>query len=465
MEEEIIKNNNYKKEINIYTKSFDELINDSKFANSFNKLPNNKSAIKTSLQGKTIMEQEYGFIITNTPIRVMQVDNITSYTFHIKRNLEDNLYFENLVIQNDSIGNTTANIVKYTPSEPMTSFAEHNSYTFEGETEITSIIYNDNQISETGKIVTSCRDMYGFRCTGRSGTSGSCGASPHIPTGACTFWTPSCIAYTFITKSCTSYDDGTGDDGGGFNPGGTSSYGTGGGNNGPIYSDPVCGNNCIDEEIITPQDLCNDLASKDANPDFINYMADLKTRAASQGFESAYTMFQNASLGLQFSPRYDGSLQDPVVDIGVGFTDTSADLNSIGAIHCHLDNGTTFKIFSFEDIIALAKFADISTRPTPEFGIYVVTSSGTFCLKIKNKIQLKQMLVRMIGTQFTYENNFAKKVKTSDSLDKQILGFLKFLKENHFGNILELYKKNETNNTWQKQELNSNETTVNPTNC
>ena len=108
----------------------------------------------------------------------------------------------------------------------------------------------------------------------------------------------------------------------------------------------------FEDDEVSPQDLCNDLATKDANPDFINYMNDLKTRAASQDFESAYTMFQNAGLGLQFSPRYDGTPDHPEVNVGVGFSSTSADLNSIGVIHCHLDNGSTYKIFSFQDMIA-----------------------------------------------------------------------------------------------------------------
>ncbi|MCW1147200.1 hypothetical protein [Flavobacterium lacisediminis] len=43
MEEEVIRNHNYSKDIKIYQKSFDELIKDSKFATSFNKLPKRKT--------------------------------------------------------------------------------------------------------------------------------------------------------------------------------------------------------------------------------------------------------------------------------------------------------------------------------------------------------------------------------------------------------------------------------------
>ena len=115
------------------------------------------------------MEEQYGFTITTSPVRVMKVGNLTSYTIHILRNIPSNTYFENLVVQNDSIGNTTAHIIKYTPFMPMTAFAEHNSYSFEGETEFTSIIYDDTQVNTSGKMVTVCRNLYRTMCNGRIG--------------------------------------------------------------------------------------------------------------------------------------------------------------------------------------------------------------------------------------------------------------------------------------------------------
>ena len=182
------------------------------------------------------------------------------------------------------MGNTSAQIIKYTPFMPMTAYVEHNSYSFEGNTEFSSIIYNDNQVSETGKMVTDCRNLYGFRCTGRNGTSGACGAPAHIPRGECTTWTPDCIVYTFITQSCTTYDDGTGDETGGFSPGGGSSYNTGGGNN-PVYSDPVC-TNCFEG---TPDDIdtdaCNELKKMSKNESVSDALKDAKTFATTSDVE------------------------------------------------------------------------------------------------------------------------------------------------------------------------------------
>lgn len=465
MNEDVISENHYSNDLKIklYEKKYEQLMTEKKFVKSFSKIPKKSS---NSILNRTVMEDEYGFTISDKPAKVIEMNGDVSYTFLIERDSIATDFFENLVVQTDSLDNTEAYIIKYTLTSDFFN-TDHNSLDYTATKEITSIIYNNqNSTSSTSnKIIyqTDCVVVnYITCCQSWSGGPGSC----HPAQEVC-LTSSAGTQYLSSTSEtiCTTTEIDLGDTSGG----GSSSSGSGGsGGGGSVNTSPV--NNCttcieIDEEIITPQDLCNDLAAKDANPDFINYMADLKSRAASQNFESAYTMFQNAILGLQFSPRYDGSLQEPEVNIGVGFTDTLADLNSIGAIHCHLDNGTTFKIFSFSDIIALAEFADISTRPTSEFGIYVVTSSGTFCLKIKNKIQLKQMLTIMRMTLKTYEDDFDKFVKKEQNLDTQVLEFLKFLKIKQFGNILELYKKDETNNVWQKQELNSNETTVTPTNC
>ena len=434
------------------------------------KLLHVNNAIESNKNNRSVYSSEFDFYIDTDFATYIENEDATyhSYTFLITRtNPASDL--ENLVFSLNNQGEYDALIITYNLNAQEKSLLE------DGET-----------VDLTGKVTSQRIDGASLQndiFNKESATSGNCegyvaytyckyNIDTHVggykPDGSrCDGYTYDreyfgCSGYGGTTTTGTTGDSSPPPSGGGSTGSNTTNE------NDPVITYPTT--TCpdcpeIDEEIITPQDLCNDLAAKDANSDFINYMADLKLRAASQNFESAYTMFQNASLGLQFSPRYDGSLQEPEVNIGVGFTDTLADLNSIGAIHCHLDDGTTFKIFSFSDIIALAEFADISTRPTSEFGIYVVTSSGTFCLKIKNKIQLKQMLIRMRMTLKTYEDDFDKHVKKEQNLDTQVLEFLKFLKIKQFGNILELYKKDETNNVWQKQELNSNETTVNPTNC
>ena len=144
---------------------------------------------------------------------------------------------------------------------------------------------------------------------------------------------------------------------------------------------------------------------------------------------------------------------------------TQSVLNSVGFIHCHLDNGKTYKVFSFSDFIALAQIADVSTRPTPEFAIYVVTSSGTFALTIKDKIGLKKKLNTMKLFIKNYETIMEEKFKLTDNLQTQIKGLLKFMKENGFSNMIDLYQKDETDQKWQRLALNRNETEVEPKKC
>ena len=404
----------------------------SKFVNSFNKLPKRKAIINSSLQGKTVMEEQYGFTITNTPVRVMQVGNVTSYTFHIERDSIDNTFFENLVVQNDSIGNTTANIIKYTPFTPMTSFTEHNSYSFEGDTEVTSIIYDDNQISENGKMVTDCRNLYGFRCTGSYSTANgsSCNAPSHIPTGLCTYYTEECIKYIFVTQSCTSYDDGMGDTTGGFNPGGGSSYGTGGGGTVPIFSDPVCGSNCIEPYEDSPCVRLNKLL----NPTKCNIgpkldiLGDMLLNPANNGVENGFS-FQMNSNGTYSNPE--------IPNQGEGSIKIPTGSNIYGAAHTHTDKLTD--MFSWNDVYTLINlYRDASDELRNDIVFILVTASGkTYSIKIDNIRTLKNFmdgqfrllkdkfpnkstrdLLKMINEKSTFKGN-------QDDLERAFLNYYK----------------------------------------
>ena len=199
-------------------------------------------------------------------------------------------------------------------------------------------------------------------------------------------------------------------------------------------------------------------------------MTDLKSKAANQGFESAYAINQNASEGLLVGPEFTG---DPngvgkgrEVNLQLGSSIYAAAANCIGFIHCHLDDGTTYKVFSFSDIYALAQIASISTRPKTEFAIYVTTSSGTFALKVNNKILLKNKKDFMDVGWKEFEDKFDKLVKKEYTYDKQKLGFMKFINAMPYniGNPgIDMYEK--VNGTWNKLALASNGNNVTSTPC
>lgn len=405
------------------------------------------------------MEQQYGFTITNTPVRVMQVGNITSYTFHIERDVNDNTYFENLVVQNDSVGNTSAQIIKYTPFTPMTSFAEHNSYSFEGNTEFSSIIYDDTQIAETGKMVTDCRNLYGFMCNGSFSVSNgvSCNAKSHVPTGMCTEYTAECIKYVFITESCTTYDDGTGDETGGFSPGGGSSYNTGGNNN-PVYSDPVCGGNCITEAgNIDPCDKLNNL--------FLNKQLKVKQNIINElrpDINSNETGEKGVSL-LKSLTNYGYQIIPPTTDAQIFF---NAGGNLFGAIHTH--PLTTFPMFSWSDVLSLYDFHNHLNSSN--------TDMACLLLVCKDKNNVFQTYAIVFNTEGfntldlifnspMYAGMSPKRIagRMDDKLKKKYLkeekngtfDYAKAFLEQFSGSNVSLYKANSNLDSWSRLHINT----------
>ena len=108
------------KEIN-----FNQLVKDTKFKNLLEKVSH------SSASARTAFENQNGFTISDTNVKVIESDSLTSYTMLIQRdNNTDNSYFENLVIQEDIFNNQKAFIIKYTPSE-ITPSAD-NSFSFNG---------------------------------------------------------------------------------------------------------------------------------------------------------------------------------------------------------------------------------------------------------------------------------------------------------------------------------------------
>jgi hypothetical protein len=463
---EVHYHNDYENKIKVTPITIQDVQKNSK---AFEKLTIPKSRLNANLSINRIINDTINNFSVETNYGVyIETENYHSYTFKILRPNGSNYLLENIVVSKISASEYETILYQYDITADELHMIEHGEFV-DLEGKINKIFLENSLITTevTGKYYYNghCYEDNPIYVAGSLCKSGQ---HSFFQGTACDYWGGAGSAtYGYYTWQTTEVAC---DDNGGGGSGGASSYSGGsGGTGGPRAITTPINNcitgNCFEDDEVSPQDLCNDLATKDANPDFINYMNDLKTRAASQNFESAYTMFQNASLGLQFSTRFDGTPAYPEVNIGVGFSSTSADLNSIGAIHCHLDNGTTYKIFSFSDIIALAEFASISTRPTAEFGIYVVTSSGTFCIKIKNKIQLKDRKNIMIATEGLYDEKLERFVKKSKPVDEQVLGFLRFLKEEKFNQSIELFEKDETTNQWNKLELTPNGKEINPTTC
>ncbi|WP_445720447.1 hypothetical protein [Flavobacterium sp.] len=113
---------------------FDELFKDSKFKNLLQSVSNNSNMARSAF------ENQNGFTISNTNVKVIQTDSVTSYTMLIQRDsISNSSYFENLVIQEDIFNNQKAFIIKYTPNQ-ITSTVD-NSFTFQGEIKKSQIAF------------------------------------------------------------------------------------------------------------------------------------------------------------------------------------------------------------------------------------------------------------------------------------------------------------------------------------
>ncbi len=214
---------------------------------------------------------------------------------------------------------------------------------------------------------------------------------------------------------------------------------------------------------------CAELIAKDIDSVFNAKMIELNNKAATQNFESAYILYQNAIDGLQLSNEITGNQNAASANLifQSNSTNSQSNFNAIAAIHCHLDDGSTFKVFSYADIIALAHIATISTRPPNELAIYVTTNSGTFALKVNNRILLRNKKSLLEANLRQNEIDFDNLVKTNFDLNKQKLGFLKFINTiTGIGNPgIDFYEKDTATNKWNLLTLSSNGTAIIPIPC
>ena len=145
LEDEYLKQNNSNHKIKIERKTFHELMKEEKFNAAYTKISKQKNPISSSVLGRTVMEVEYDFTISNIPAKVITYGNNISYNFHINRNVSNSNYFENLVVKIDSTNVPKAYIIKYVLNSNPIFISEHNAYTLDAQTEITQINYNDTE--------------------------------------------------------------------------------------------------------------------------------------------------------------------------------------------------------------------------------------------------------------------------------------------------------------------------------
>ena len=147
------------KHFHVTDKPLQELILNKQFNESFRKLQKSNAPLTSSENAKTALEDQYGFTITNEIAKVIESDNKISYTFEISRENQSETYFENLVIEIDSVNQSKAILLKYTPSEEITSDFT-NQVNFKGDVAVDVIDEEENNTENKYIFVT----MIGSLC-------------------------------------------------------------------------------------------------------------------------------------------------------------------------------------------------------------------------------------------------------------------------------------------------------------
>jgi hypothetical protein len=399
-----------------------------------------------------------------------------TYSFKIE-NIHNTLKFENLHLIETETG-FIAYIMSYDPdpswleekkSDPheevyMTNYVgEITKYSLEREVIYSTDQNNYTTNSSNGTIVECTISMVPF-CFGNgqhdhtNGIDDTCTALDYMVVETCT---------TYFAGGSSSNGDSNNAGGSTNNPDPCPSGGTTG--TVIVGTQPISGvsSGCAPNETVVvsldSEKPCEHLKKNDLNLELQEKISSLKTKAAIQdGVEAGYTMYKHPGSLFSFSVEYtgdpNGDAKGKEVLLQVGTSSTQSILNVVGFVHCHLDDGSTFKVFSFADLIALAEIANFSTNPSSDFVMYVVTNSGTFAMKVNDKILLKSKLNKMNENEIYYESRFKYHVKMDDDVDDQKLGLLKFINEapelDKLG--VDLFEKDESSNSWNKLTLSRN---------
>lgn len=439
------------KVVSIQEKIFDDLILFKSFNESYSKIAKN-IPIANATQGKTALENQYGFTIdADTPIKIIaQQDSTLTYVMLVSRVVEENLKFENLIMRVKN-NETKADLIKYELNEKAEKDVVHNSYKMDIKEVTVTSLEIDGKFDPL-----PFTSYFAVLMCDNDGGGGGGGGAPHVAGPGCIHADNGPHLYVDWGSSTT----GPGTHGQNSNSWNANS---GSGGNGGAVTIPTPST----QVVASP---CEDLSNKEQNQDFIDKMADLTARvAANQNYESGYA-FNKLPIDdeIILTARIDGDPNDfetgGFVDIGFGSSQTQTITNCQGFMHTHI-SATSYQVFSGSDLLALAEIANLSTQPTNQITVYVVTSAGQFAIKIKDRVLLRAKYQIMKATFDSSENKFDFYVKKNSSLEAQKLGLLKFMKNQALDQVMDLYQKDTATGNWSKQNLSPNGTAVLPTNC
>ena len=438
LNEEVIRNEKYAEKIKIRESSLDKLLDEGKFLTAYNKVYANRD------KSRTAMEAQYNFTIVPHGAKVIEDGTKTSYTFKITREISNPDFFENLVINVDSLGQSSAYLLKYTPSEPSHP-SSHNSFTFKGDIKLTPIVYD---VSEMGKDIV-CHTATVMMCNEPWTNGGS--TEPHAATAQCN--NPNHL-FSVTTTTCDvvagggSMGAGAGQYTGGNNTGGQSGSGGGGdetptdGSLNPPSNCPRCPN------IITVP--VEDIDSENTQPSKTpcGHLKNLvKTKPVQDSFKTLDDRkYQNAEWGFGFQTfNTSGTIMPPSI-VQSSHTDpnkldmsTAIGGNFIGASHTHpISSSGYYPMFSLDDIeylLNVSRKHNNNGQPK-DYSVYILTLTvpeGVFAIKIKDPLKFYTNFNSKKDEIFNKIDLKYDKIKPSGEMDKFKMAFLDIIDQFDLG--------------------------------
>lgn len=407
--------------------------------------------------------------IDSTTIREISIgENYTTYTMLVNDGDVDETTFKNLIIEvrPDS---TTAYLVKYTPTEEITYVEEHDSYTFEGESEVLEslVIRGPEWNPGTGGYETdqpgggtsgwvTCTDQLMCRTPYPNQTYGV----EHAATAMCISYGTTYLKPVCTTNTTTGGGNPPGGSGTGTGPagGGTGTSGTNGtpGSNGPVTS-PV---------VPPPPTPCEQLSE-------LNNPAKANIKPTIQNLKS--TLSQSGENGMVFekptSSTYNTIAQSATATLSVPLI---AGPNVIIGVHTH--PGTAYPMFSWTDVYNLYETYRRSAYKDEVTYILVSRDEFTFeehtyAIKVKDFRGFTAKLNTILGVpnypstmtladkQYDLDNNILRIEYEQDSNYER--AFLRFFSDYN----IDVYKADADLNNWNKLILDPITLTVNQTPC
>lgn len=461
LNEEVVRRENYAAKIKIKETTLDQLLNERKFVAAYNKVYANRE------KSRTVMEDQYNFTIVPHGAKIIDDGNKTSYTFKITREVSNPNYFENLVINVDSLGQPSAYILKYTPSEPIHS-SSHHSFMFKGDIDLMPINYTT---SLSGKDIV-CHTATIMMCNEHK--DGNKIGPEHVRGEDCQ---NSLYLYGVTSITCDvvggggSFGAGAGQYTGGNNTGGQTGSGGGGdedpsgGNSNPPSNCPRCPNiiTVPVEDWIEPPLHCDKLNELLKSFNFKAAIKKLKTDQSLTGVkEQGFNLSYNGKGNIVVS-------EVPEANTGSNHVNYSSNASLFGGIHCHL-NGL-FSMFSAADLFLLDKFYQNHNYmanggvSSPLIPVHILVSNmGVYAISADNVQALEKLraIYSDLDSSNTFKRDLEKAYKRIENQSMVTSGthqkmFLEFLKANDIK--ISLYIANDDMTKWTKLALNDNSNT------